>query len=454
MSNKDYKQIILDGLLKKYNNRYAKNITTNRRIILKPKEVYKDYDRNNADILKKQGINEAVTVLTGMGFVTADYLKFSDDIEKIYFSEEKLNAVYEYLKEEYGVIPQSIISKQVHEIVNKYIGTEKIVQHYCESILAQVEDPRCVLVPEKIEANLKMFSFLEKNKENLYVREVSMLVYGDSKWFENNNYEEICTFLRTATGRTKEEGERNDNILSFFYVTPAEQEIFIKGNWIIELEQYALDISKLQGGIAIASSDVRRIKSISVNAESVMTIENKTSFQRLRNGKFAMMYLGGFANRDQIEFLKKVISDNSNIKYYHFGDIDIGGFLIHKHLCRETSKSFEMYCMGIEQLCDIRFSHCLRELKVVEFEPGFISQTATYVSAVNHTLKGEGDTQTIGLLICKTKDNILAKYAVETSTEPMGISEYELNALMPKDFKGTLPTIEELEQGLSEDTVI
>ena len=47
----------------------------------------------------------------------------------------------------------------------------------------------------------------------------------------------------------------------------------------------------------------------------------------------------------------------------------------------------------------------------------------------------------------------MAKYAVETSTEPIGISEYELNALMLKDFKGTLPTIEELEQGLSEDTV-
>ena len=50
-------------------------------------------------------------------------------------------------------------------------------------------------------------------------------------------------------------------------------------------------------------------------------------------------------------------------------------------------------------------------------------------------MKGKGDTQTIGLLICKTKDNILAKYAVETSTEPIGISEYELNALMPKDLK-------------------
>lgn len=362
MSNKDYKKAILDGLLKKYNNRYAKKITTNRRIILKPTEVYKDYARNNADILEKQGVNEAVSVLAGMGFVTADYLKFSDDIEKIYLSEEKLSAVYEYLKDDYGVVPQSTISKQVHEIVSKYICTGKIVQKYCKSILAQVEDPRCVLVPEKIEANLKMFCFLEKNKENLYVREASMLVYGDSKWFENNNYEEICTFMRTVTGRMKEEGERNDAILSFFYVIPAEQEIFIKGNWRIEWEQYALEVSKFQGGIAIASGDVQSIKSIRVNTESVMTIENKTSFQRLRDGKFAVMYLGGFANRHQIEFLKKVISDNPDIRYYHFGDIDIGGFLIHRHLCCKTSQRFELYRMGIKQLCDMRFSHCLKEL--------------------------------------------------------------------------------------------
>lgn len=362
MSNKDYKKAILDGLLKKYNNRYAKNITTTRRIILKPSEVYKNYARNNADILEKQDINDAVAELLGMGYINTECLKFSDDIEKIYLSEEKLNDIYEYLKNEYGVVPQSTISKQVYGMVKNYICTGKIVKKYCESILTQVEDPRCLLVPEKIEANLKMFRFLEENKESLYVREASMLVYGDSKWFEKNNYEEICTFLRIATGMIREEGERNDAVLSSFYVTPAEQEIFIKGNWKIEWEQYALDISKFQSGIAIASSDIQSIKNIRVNAESVMTIENKTSFQRLKDGNSAMMYLGGFANRHQIEFLKKVISDNPDIRYQHFGDIDIGGFLIHKHLCRETSKKFELYCMGIQQLCDMRFSHCLREL--------------------------------------------------------------------------------------------
>ena len=364
MSNQDYKKTILDGLLKKYNNRYAKNITTNRRILLKPTELYKEYSRNNADISKKQGIYEAVSVLAGMGFVTADYLKFSSDIEKIYLSEEKLNAVYEYLKDEYGVIPQSTIAKRVYEIIERYIRTGEIAQKYCESIFARMEDPRCPLVPERIEENLKMFCFLEKNKENLYVREVSMLVYGDSKWFENNNYEEVCTFIRNATGRIRQEGERNDAVLSCFYVAPAEQEIFIKGNWNIEWEQYALDVSNFQGGIAIAASDVhvQSIKHISVNAEGIMTIENKTSFQRLRGEKFTTMYLGGFANRHQIEFLKKVISDNPDIRYCHFGDIDVGGFLIHKHLCRETATHFELYRMGIEQLCDRRFSHCLKVL--------------------------------------------------------------------------------------------
>lgn len=362
MSNKDYKKVIIDGLLKKYNARHVKNITTNRRIILKPIEVYRNYARNNADILEKQGVNDAVSTLSGMGFITADYLKFSDDIEKIYLSEEKLNAIYEYLKSEYGVVPQSTISKQVYEIVKKYIGTGKIVQNYCEGILAQMEDPRCSLVPERIEANLKMFDFLERNKENLYVREASMFVYGDSKWFEDNNYEEVCTFLRAATGMAREESEKNDAILSFFNVLPAEQPIFIKGNWEIEWEQYALDVSGLQGGIAIASGDVQSIKRIRVNAKKVMTIENKTSYQRMKDRSSAMIYLEGFAGQQQIEFLKKVISDNPNVRYQHFGDIDIGGFLIHKHLCREASKKFELYCMGIQQLCDMRFRHCLREL--------------------------------------------------------------------------------------------
>ena len=65
--------------------------------------------------------------------------------------------------------------------------------------------------------------------------------------------------------------------------------------------------------------------------------------------------------------------------------------------------------------------------------------------------KDDMNNPTIGLLICKDKDNVVAKYALESYKEPMGISEYQLSKLFPKDFKSSMPTIEELEKGLKDN---
>ena len=73
------------------------------------------------------------------------------------------------------------------------------------------------------------------------------------------------------------------------------------------------------------------------------------------------------------------------------------------------------------------------------------------VSAINHQFKTDIDNPTIGLLICKDKDNVVAKYALESYKEPMGISEYQLSKLFPKDFKSSMPTIEELEKRLKDN---
>lgn len=88
------------------------------------------------------------------------------------------------------------------------------------------------------------------------------------------------------------------------------------------------------------------------------------------------------------------------------------------------------------------------EVKAIKFQPGDVGQLGTYVSAVNHILKTPADNPTIGLLICKTKDNVLAQYALESSSQPIGISEYELSKMYPADFKSTLPSIEDIENEL------
>lgn len=362
MSDKDYKREVMERLLNKYNNRIAKHTETTRRIILKPTEIYKKYTDNNADIDEKQKFNEAAAALVQIGVITADYLKFSTDIEKIYLCEEKIDEICERLRAEYGIIPQSAILKQVKEILAEYNCDGELVQKYRESVLLQMKDPRAQVDCERIKSNLRVLYFMEANKENLYVREVSMLLYGDSKWFEKNNYDEICNIARNIIGMPKEEGERNDAILTHYHIIPTEQDIFIKGDWTIEWDNFILKTADLHGGISISSSDINSIKRITVNSSHMMTIENKTSYQRIGNCNVSTMYLGGFANGYQIQFLLKVIQDNPSVVFQHFGDIDVGGFLIHRHLCKVTSKNFTLHCMGIEQLEDKRFRGCLREL--------------------------------------------------------------------------------------------
>lgn len=91
------------------------------------------------------------------------------------------------------------------------------------------------------------------------------------------------------------------------------------------------------------------------------------------------------------------------------------------------------------------------EVKIGEFDFADVGQLGGYVVSCNHILRKQGrDNPTIGLLICKQKDNLVAQYALESSSQLLGISEYELAKLYPEKVDGTMPTIEEIEQGLAD----
>lgn len=94
--------------------------------------------------------------------------------------------------------------------------------------------------------------------------------------------------------------------------------------------------------------------------------------------------------------------------------------------------------------------HCyvVVEVKVEAFKPRDMGQLGTYMVAVNHLYKKDNDAPTLGLIICKSKNNVKAQYALEASSQPMGISEYDITNFMPEDFKSSLPTIEEIEAEL------
>jgi len=89
------------------------------------------------------------------------------------------------------------------------------------------------------------------------------------------------------------------------------------------------------------------------------------------------------------------------------------------------------------------------EIKAVEFEPAHAGQINFYLSAVDDLLRHPSDNPSIGIILCKTKDNILAEYALRDMTKPIGLAEYRLDKAIPHSLKTELPTIEELEAELS-----
>jgi len=122
-----------------------------------------------------------------------------------------------------------------------------------------------------------------------------------------------------------------------------------------------------------------------------------------------------------------------------------------------VGKEYAIPIEGTEEKIDLLFYqlnlHCyvVIEVKVVPFTSRDIGQVGTYINIVDDLVKSKLDAKTIGLIICKNKNNVLAQYAVNSSKEPIGISEYELTHLLPAEYKDTMPTIEEIEEELGKE---
>ncbi|MFQ5330379.1 MAG: YhcG family protein [Thermodesulfobacteriota bacterium] len=90
------------------------------------------------------------------------------------------------------------------------------------------------------------------------------------------------------------------------------------------------------------------------------------------------------------------------------------------------------------------------ELKTSDFEPEHAGKLNFYIKAVDEQLRKEGDQPTIGILLCKNRDKLVAEYALSDIHKPIGVSEYQLTQSLPESLKSSLPTVEEIEAELGE----
>lgn len=109
---------------------------------------------------------------------------------------------------------------------------------------------------------------------------------------------------------------------------------------------------------------------------------------------------------------------------------------------------------GEDFFIDLLFYHLklrcyvVLELKATAFKPEHAGKLNFYLSAVDAQLKHPADNSTVGMLLCKTKNDVVAEYALKDVDKPIGIAEYRLTEAIPENLRGSLPTIEELESAL------
>ena len=116
-----------------------------------------------------------------------------------------------------------------------------------------------------------------------------------------------------------------------------------------------------------------------------------------------------------------------------------------------VGRQYKLIVGGDEFRIDLLFYHIklkcyvVVELKATDFKPEFAGKLSFYTSAVDGEIKDINDNPTIGILICKSKNDLVVEYALKDINKPLGISQYELTEILPKEYKSSLPSIEEIE---------
>ena len=117
-------------------------------------------------------------------------------------------------------------------------------------------------------------------------------------------------------------------------------------------------------------------------------------------------------------------------------------------------RQYHLEVAGNDYYIDLLFYHVtlkcyvVVELKNRKFIPEYAGKLNFYLSAVDSLLKRDDDQPTIGLLLCRDKNNIEVEFALRDMNKPMGVSEYTLVEALPDNLKGAMPTVEEIENDL------
>lgn len=345
MMSSKYRRELVEELLRKY---YARKEGSKRRPFVKPDRFYGRYYGNDCDLKEKELLEDDFKALESDGIVEIRWGAGKYEIIKVLLNPAAAAELQKIAETEFGIQTRLSAEAGLLSLEQRYGGICSETDRILSEISCKAGRAPQITDLTEWERILQAVVFLKKDRESLYLREASSLIYGQTKTLER--YEARVLSILGA-----------DSIEEFKVLHP-DAPFHIRGDVELDFGEKVVDVRCFSKGISFEKEDLEHLRRIKVKTSRLMTIENKTAFYRYIPRDTVTVFLSGFATHGQLEVLRRIMADNPYVQMQHFGDIDAGGLRIIDNLEAALGCTVMPYHMGIEELCDDRFSMCLQPL--------------------------------------------------------------------------------------------
>ncbi len=345
--------------------------------------ITKDY-YDEMDFRKRDEIHQAVTELSEKGIIEVKWSKYKhgEEIEKIYLNYDQVDKAYEKT----GIVPKQQKLQTIRRILtplqeHPWDWVRLFWQHYDDSLSRNHTAGLDINEPKGHEDLVKTLLHLPTMKEGTTKRVLSHSLFHDTKYFEKNVQSRLLSIYKRFGNN---EMETDIEYLDAIGIVDTPKLTRISGPLVFICNGVTTNISGLPGGIGLTFETISNLEIIQISAKRIILIENLTAYNEFLSGSVKeeveelhisgnptdnlVIYTGGFphhALRKLLLKLKNFLEEqNSNIKVFHWGDIDYGGILIYEHLRNNYFPKLEPLFMNVY----IYQKHCDYGL---EFTPGY-----------------------------------------------------------------------------------
>ena len=342
----NYKEKILNRLLDLFENRkvfktldFSKNniyIDYKDKLLAyyhKEKYRYLPYFSNELDILTR---NKLI------------FIKYDKDeeIERIYLNLNNIDSCYEFVSRTNKVK----LYNELVLLVNKYLSNScnMVVKSYLNDCLITLNNR--VSYADKFKNSedliliLKGIKGIIENKNEILIRNFSVKIFSDSKYFENN----INKFFNIFNTYYDKKFENIDDFLNYFNIYKNPKYSYIKNGLVFKINNTIIDLDDFKYEFSLTNEEINNLEIIKINKRKILTIENLTTFHYFSSNDYIVLYLGGFSSSLKIELLRKIKEFDNTIQFYHFSDLDVGGFNIYFNLVKRLNTKIIPFLMNEE----------------------------------------------------------------------------------------------------------